>query len=75
MPRTRWTIPTGRCPSSTAPTPQQNALNALRRSLPLRTVLAERWRLPLMLQAPRRSKVDESAYFSDGADLPTTRWR
>ena len=48
---------------------QQNALNALRRSLPLRTVLAERWRLPLMLQAPRRSKVDESAYFSDGADL------
>lgn len=48
---------------------QQNALNNLRRSLPLRTVLAQRWRLPLMLQAPRRSKVDESAYFSDGADL------
>ena len=47
----------------------QNTLNNLRRSLPLRTVLAERWRLPLMLQAPRRSKVDESAYFSDGADL------
>ena len=48
---------------------QQNALNSLRRSLPLRTVLAERWRLPLMLQAPRRSKVDEAACFSDGADL------
>ncbi len=48
---------------------QQDKLNKLRRSLPLSTVLAERWRLPLMLQAPRRSKVDESAYFSDGADL------
>lgn len=48
---------------------QQNTLNNVRRSLPLRTVLAERWRLPLMLQAPRRSKVDEAAYFSDGADL------
>ncbi|WP_291994989.1 hypothetical protein [Candidatus Accumulibacter sp. ACC003] len=47
----------------------QNTLNGLRRSLPLRTVLKERWRLSLMLQAPRRSKVDESAYFSDGADL------
>jgi hypothetical protein len=48
---------------------EQNTLNSLRRSLPLRTVLNQRWRLPLMLQAPRRSKVDESAYFSDGADL------
>ncbi|WP_300317838.1 hypothetical protein [Accumulibacter sp.] len=48
---------------------EQDTLNKLRRSLPLRTVLNERWRLPLMLQAPRRSKVDESAYFSDGADL------
>ena len=48
---------------------EQDTLNGLRRSLPLRTVLQQRWRLSLMLQAPRRSKVDESAYFSDGADL------
>jgi hypothetical protein len=48
---------------------EQNTLNRLPRSLPLRTVLKQRWRLPLMLQAPRRSKIDESAYFSDGADL------
>jgi len=38
-------------------------------ALPLATVLRQRWRLPLMLQAPRRSKIDESAYFADGADL------
>ncbi len=48
---------------------EQAAINGLRRSLPLATVLRERWRLPLMLQAPRRSKIDESAYFADGADL------
>jgi hypothetical protein len=48
---------------------EQNTLNGLRRSLPLRTVLRQRWRLPLMLQAPRRNLADESAYFSDGADL------
>ncbi|QKS29860.1 MAG: hypothetical protein HT579_13645 [Candidatus Accumulibacter similis] len=48
---------------------EQATINGLRRSLPLATVLRQRWRLPLMLQAPRRSKIDESAYFADGADL------
>ena len=48
---------------------EQATINSLPRSLPLAAVLRQRWRLPLMLQAPRRSKVDESAYFSDGADL------
>jgi hypothetical protein len=48
---------------------EQATINGLRRSLPLATVLRQRWRLPLMLQAPRRIKIDESAYFADGADL------
>jgi hypothetical protein len=65
-----WTIPTARCRSSTVATPRSRTRStACPAALPLRTVLKQRWRLPLMLQAPRRSKIDESAYFSDGADL------
>ena len=34
-------------------------LNGLRRSLPLRSVLSQRWRQPQMQQAPRRNRGDE----------------
>ena len=48
---------------------QRQVLNGMRRSLPFSTLLQQRWRLPLMLRAPGRTKVDESAQFADGADL------
>lgn len=48
---------------------QQKLLDAMRRSLPFSTLMRQRWRLPLMLRAPARTKVDESAQFADGADL------
>jgi hypothetical protein len=48
---------------------QQAVLNNMRRSLAFRDLRAQRWRLPLMLRSPGRTKVDESAQFSDGADL------
>ncbi|ATE59884.1 hypothetical protein [Thauera sinica] len=48
---------------------QQAQLNTMRRSLPFSDLMAQRWRLPLMLRSPLRVKVDESAQFSDGADL------
>ncbi len=48
---------------------QQAVLNGMRRSLPLSELMTQRWRLPLMLRSPSRTKIDESAHFSDGADL------
>jgi hypothetical protein len=48
---------------------QQAVIEALPRSMPFTTFITQRWRQPLLLQSPLRSKVDESAQFSDGADL------
>lgn len=48
---------------------QQTVLNNMRRSLAFRDLMVQRWRLPLMLRSPSRVKIDESAQFSDGADL------
>ncbi|MBN8442667.1 MAG: hypothetical protein J0M28_13370 [Thauera sp.] len=48
---------------------QRAILNGMRRSLPFRDLMVQRWRLPLMLRSPGRVKIDESAHFSDGADL------
>lgn len=47
----------------------QDTLNSLRRSLPFATLMAERWRLPLMLRSPLHSRIDESMQFSEGVDL------
>ncbi len=48
---------------------QQDTLDALPRSLPFTAFLTQPWRRRLLLRSPLRSRVDESAQFSEGADL------
>ncbi len=50
-------------------TAEQAALDARPRSLAFTRFLREPWRMPLLLRAPQRIRVDEATQFADGTDL------